>query len=135
MSNFLWTSANDREFITSVKNLWWFLIEKLMVLDDSLVTCRCLLWSKDRKNYIRMFGWLVNFESEGKIIFFCCYFACLAQDDFFVNNVMISLLITPLVAIVVRSAYNTFCETYFARHCYLTNGIYNAIFSCNRARH
>lgn len=112
MSNFLWTSANDREFFTSVKNLWWFIIVKLMVLDDCLVCCSCLLWSEYRQNCIRMFGWLSAFESEGKIIFFCCYFACIARDGFFVNNVTISLLIAPLVAIIVK----TVLTIQFARH-------------------
>lgn len=128
MSNFLWTSANDREFFASVKNLWWFTIEKLMVLGDGLVSCSCLLSSHDRKNCIRMFGWLVAFESEGKILSFCCYFTCLARDCFFVNNVTISLLIAPLVAIIVETARNTICDTYFARHCYLTNNIFKQSF-------
>lgn len=124
MSNFLWTSANDREFLTTVKNLWWFTIEKLMVVDDGLASCICLLPSQDRINCIRMFGWLVAFESEGKIIFFCCYFTCFARDGFFVNNVTISLLIAPLVAIIVKTLLAIqICDTYFARHCYLTNEI------------
>lgn len=83
MSHFLWTYANDWEFFTSVKNLWGLIIVKLMLFDHGSLSCTCLLWLGDHINIIRMFGWFFSFESEGKIIFFCCSFACLTGDIFF----------------------------------------------------